>query len=269
MRRPRKQLTPEEQRRQEELQDKRDSEDFEQVLECCTNPRILQEVSWLIEQAEQEDPDGDATLDAWGLPRTARVLLVEDDPRKIEVFEEWFEVFEAPDWVCSTPELTVVPSGRPALHEIGSMGPSTYAGIILDTDIGVSKQFGNPMAMRIGQVLANALAERRLPHIPVLIASVDRGAVAAMGKPLGAVHHYVLSVPFFDLQSEFDRQRAIDYWLKQYCVIEYRSVADSWRARHPTLSWLKKNLASVRRRVEDIEATLGDLNDDGVPDREE
>lgn len=267
MRRPRQQLTPEELRRREELQDKWNSEVFEQVLEWCAIPQILQEVSWLIEQAERVDPDSDATLDAWGFPRTARVLLVEDDPRKVEVFEEWFEVFEAPDWGYSTLELTVLPSGHPALHEIGSMGPATYAGIILDTDVGVSKQFANPMAVRSGRAIANALVERRMPHIPVLIASVDRGAVAAMEEPLCS-RNLVDYLPFFDLQSEVNGQRAIDHWLTHSCVIPYGTFARHWRDRHPTLGWLKKNLASVRRRVEDFEATLGDRSDDGGPARE-
>lgn len=126
------------------------------------------------------------------MPLKPRILLVEDDAGRIEIFTKWLEGTEF--------VLVTARSGGQAMGLL-SKGFDGVAGVMLDHDLSDA-----PLTTVDAQLSSSTLMpllQRRLPrHVPVLIHSHNLNKPVVMQRALEASGHSVTRIRFASLVHE-------------------------------------------------------------------
>lgn len=130
--------------------------------------------------------------------RAFRILLIEDDPGRVEVFREW-----APDWAY----LTWAKSAGAAIGIIRRDRGAVYGGVLLDHDLsdGVMTSADEGLS---GSDVALSLLENFSRDVPVLIHSSNITQIPLVARKLEAKGFWVERKPFQSLT-----QQAFQEWL--------------------------------------------------------
>jgi CheY-like chemotaxis protein len=115
-----------------------------------------------------------------------RLLVVEDNADRIELFKQWI-----PDHVRVTWALS---AGR-AMRIVELDAGKVYQGILLDFDLGDQK--ANPDEAGLsGRDVAKRVARHIDPEVPILIHSINRAGARAMERILEPAGFDVVRAPF-------------------------------------------------------------------------
>ncbi len=136
-----------------------------------------------------------------------RILLIEDDPGRIEVFTRWLADTEF--------VLVVARSGGQALGML-SKGAEGVAGLLLDHDLSDSPLTTTDMTLSASNVLPSI--QRRLPRqVPILIHSHNLNKPVTMQRALESAGFSVTRIRFATLVKDESLFRR---WIED--------VRDSW-----------------------------------------
>ena len=122
-----------------------------------------------------------------------RILLVENDKMREEVFSSWLPENEKI-------VLRMIPYGNIAMTILEKDQPGDWHGVMLDHDLDV---FSPEVPYRSGSDVVKVLANKIDPRVPVFIHSMNPSGAAHMQTVLeGSGFDSVTRVPFFDMGKE-------------------------------------------------------------------
>ena len=142
--------------------------------------------------------------------RTLRLLIVEDNQERLDLFQKW---------IPQEFRLTCARSAGRALEILRLDSGRVYAGLLLDHDLDQDVAAASELQLS-GRQVAERITRLINPDVPVLIHSVNPLGARMMHQLLEAHGFYVTRIPFFHL----DQQR-LQRWLE--------IVRDEWEADHP------------------------------------
>lgn len=146
------------------------------------------------------------------MPALPRILLVEDDPGRIQLFTEWLR--------GSGMVLITARSGGQALGFLRH-GAEGFAGVMLDHDLSDSPLAQSDAALSSSDLLP--VIQRVIPRqVPVLIHSHSVSKPVAMQRTLQSAGFSVTRVRFSQLEADRD---AFERWLLD--------VRDAWELLQP------------------------------------
>ena len=93
-----------------------------------------------------------------------RVLVVEDDPIRLETFERW---------IGQVVRLVPVTSPAAALGLLERTKPEEFAGVMLDYDLEIKRKFAHPPGMANGLAVAKLLAKKVELDTEILVHSMN------------------------------------------------------------------------------------------------
>lgn len=128
-------------------------------------------------------------------PLKPRLLLIEDDPGRIEAFRQWLDGTEF--------VLMVARSGGQALGALGKGSIEAVAGILLDHDLSDSPVTEDDRRLSASDVLPKIIEEfRRRRGVPVLIHSHNPSKPRQMQRALEGPSFSVTRIRFAFLEKE-------------------------------------------------------------------
>ena len=142
-----------------------------------------------------------------------RLLVVEDDAERIELFKEWLGARRAGDKApagedpsrplvlleCATDGPIALEMVRRAFKD-GRRGSSPYQGILLDVDLDLQPKGPTPRQRINGFIVAQALTVHAPPDVPVFVHSMNPGEAPRVVDLLEAAGFAVDRVPMWDLR---------------------------------------------------------------------
>lgn len=140
------------------------------------------------------------------MPVFCRLLLIEDDPIRIDRFRQWVAV----DF-----RLVVATSAGRAIGTLQRDGKATYAGLMLDHDL--QQNIATPDEMKLsGSHLVDVIVMNVYHDVPVLIHSMNVARAPIMAERLRRAGFWVTYMPFAHLNESGFRKWATevhDLWL--------------------------------------------------------
>ena len=213
-------------------------------------------------------PDGDVTdpeRDATDYVTTRKrgdtspsddcILFVGGDASRASAIKEHCEAQDC--------QLKVVPMGKIALEEIRNMGAEDYIGIIFDSEFEGTHRVDAIMAQQAERDFAATLAERRLPHIPVLVLPNVGASSYAMEESLDSVHQDLCG------KNDLERYWGVEEWLT-HCRRAQDWFNGEWYEKRPKKPTREEELAEARRHQAKVKKYLAKAKarrDAMAPDR--
>lgn len=93
-----------------------------------------------------------------------RVLVVEDDPNRLQKFEQL---------LGQVVRLVPVTTPAAALGLLERTKPEEYAGVMMDYDLEINRKFAHPPRMENGLAVAELLAKKVAPDTEILVHSMN------------------------------------------------------------------------------------------------
>lgn len=126
------------------------------------------------------------------MPQRHRILLVEDDTRRVERFRAWL------------PSEVILVEARSAGQAMGfltRLQPGELSGILLDHDLG-QRAMTDTDARLSGSHLVDLIIRHVERDVPVFIHSTNAPGAESMARPLKAAGFSVASMPMHALTRE-------------------------------------------------------------------
>jgi CheY-like chemotaxis protein len=140
---------------------------------------------------------------------TLRILVVEDDPTRVEVFEAWLQYLHLP---CQF-RIVWSKSAGSAIGLLERDRGKVYAGIMLDHDLN-QQSLSNVDRLFSGKDVTKKIIEVTDTGTPILIHSTNESGGPKMKGTLEGAGFSVELVPFYALDFEQYRD-----WLSYVCEV--------------------------------------------------
>jgi CheY-like chemotaxis protein len=143
-----------------------------------------------------------------------RLLVVEDDAERIELFKQWLGARRAGDKApegedpsrplvlleCATDGPVALEMVKRAFKE-GRRGSSPYQGILLDVDLDLQPKGPAPRQRINGFMVAQALTVQAPPDVPIFVHSMNPAVAPKVVELLEGAEFDVDRVPMWDLRQ--------------------------------------------------------------------